>query len=129
MASGDRQTVSFTTDASTEAEISEYQSRSPTADNRSQAIEELVAVGLREQRGPMLYRWRESAADVALMFCTAAVAVAIIGMGTPMLTLREAAQVGAALALVALSLVGGIELARTLNGQSELASLFRRAQQ
>lgn len=129
MATGDRETVSFTTDAGTAAEIEAYKGRSSSADNRSKAIEELVQIGLREQRGPLLYRWRDSAADVALMFCAAAVSVVVIGMGTPMLTLSEAVQVGAAFALVALGLVGAIEVARTVNGQSELSALLRRVRQ
>lgn len=110
-------------------EIDAYERRTPTAENRSQAVEELVHVGLREQRGPLLYRWRDSAADVALMFCAAAVSAIIIGIGTPVLALGAAIQVGAAFALVALGLVGAIEVARTVNGQSELASLLRRVRQ
>lgn len=129
MASGDRKTISFKTDGATASEIENYEGRSPTADNRSQAVEELIQVGLREQRGPLLYRWRDSAADVALIFCAAAVSAVIIGIGTPVLALGAAVQVGAAFALVALALVGATELARTVNGQSELASLLRRVRQ
>lgn len=128
MAGEDRKTISFTTDAGTEADIEAYEARAGK-ENRSKAVEELVKVGLREQRGPLLYRWRESAADVALMFCAAAVATLVIGMGTTVATINDAIPVAAAFAAVALGLVAAVEVGRTIRGQNELAAVFRRVRQ
>lgn len=128
MAGADRKTISFTTDAGTEAEIKAYETRAGK-ENRSKAVEELVNIGLREQRGPMLYRWRDSAADVALMFCAAAVATLVIGMGTTLATIGQAIGVAGAFVAVALGLMAAVELGRTLRGQNELASVLRRVRQ
>ena len=128
MADDNRTTISFTAESRTAADIETYEARTGK-DNRSQAVEELVEIGLREQRGPLLYRWRESAADVALIFACGALATTIIGMGTPLMSLSAALGVAAAFAAVGMGLVAAVEVGRTFNGQNELARVFRRVRQ
>lgn len=128
MSEDDRRTLSFTTDADTASRIESYNAREGI-DNRSKAIDELVQFALREKRGPILYRWRESASTVALIFACGAIAVAIVGMGTPIMSPAAAVAVSGAFAAVGLGLMAIVELARTFRGSNELATVLRRAKQ
>jgi len=86
-----------------------------TGRSRSQAIDRLCEVGLREVRGPLLYRVRRKAMDAALYLCMTAATLIALGGVTRLLAMGQAVTVGTvivAMAMVPLALLELAKLAR-----------------
>lgn len=117
-----KQTMSFRADEDLKERVQAYQERRDH-DQKSEALEELARIGLREAQSPMLYRAKDRAVEGAWHMALLAVVVTVAGVATAVLSAPHAIMVAAVLLAVGASLIASVELLRFLNGQGSLATL------
>lgn len=106
-------------------QVERYQDRRGF-DYLSDAHEELVTIGLREARSPILYRMRDLALGGAWNLAQLAVVVVIVGYLTHALSPGNSILIAAVLLSVAAGLIASTELVRALGGHSHLSRVLRR---
>jgi hypothetical protein len=102
--------------------VERYQARHGL-EYRSDALEELVEIGLRETRSPILYRLKDEVINWAGWLGVFAVIVLAAGFVTPYVSVLYGALLAGTLAIFAVLLVAALELGRILTGQSELGAV------
>lgn len=120
----ERNPVSFKTDPETIAEVDDYEARRDL-DSRSEALERLVKVVLREQKTPLLYQWQKNAVQASHYLMIAAIVVAVIGITPAGFNWTTGAWAGGALVMVGLAIIAVVEAARTVRGTNELGEAIR----
>lgn len=119
MMPSDEQTVSFKTSASAVDEIDAYKAREGHS-TRSDALRDLVGVGLRETKSPILGHLRPLVMEWAGHLGLTAIAAVVAGFTTSVFAPAHGLQIAVVLIVIAVGLIGAVELARAVNGQSEL---------
>lgn len=114
----DRDIVSFDADG-LKPDIDRFQTREGY-DNRTDACRELIRVGLRETRSPIMYRLKNEVINWAGWLGVTAIIVVISGLTTPVLHPIHALMVAGIMCLVALSMLAFVELLRLYQGNSDL---------
>lgn len=94
-------------------------------DSRSEAVGELVKIGIRETRAPVLHRWRNNAIDAAYHLFLVGVVTGVAGWATTLLAPAQGARVAVVLWLTSLALVAAVEVPRSVVGCNELGSFLR----
>jgi len=96
---------------------------------KSDAVKELLRVGLRESRSPLLRRFRERAivigemlAVFALMFLAASIVIATIPFS-------EGLLMAVVLLLFAVAIPSAVELARVVRGSNAIGTMFWEVEQ
>lgn len=120
----DKQTVSFRAGKQTRDRITAYM-ESKGYDQQSDAVKELVDVGLREQRSPLVYRMKDRVVDWASWLLMMAVMVLIAGATTAAVPLPGAYKFSVATASVAVGMLGVYELVRFVGGMNEIGAGIR----
>jgi len=115
----DRQTLGFNADDTIQDRVDEFKEREDY-DHRSEALEQLVRVGLRETRSPILYRLKEEVVDWAGWLGLTALIAVVAGITTPVLAVTHGLMIATVLIAVATGLLALVELLRVLRGESEL---------
>jgi len=118
MGTGDK-TLGFRPDSELREEIEDFKSRRDI-DKTSQALEELVEVGVRETRGPILYRIKEQAIDAAFYLTLVAVVTVVIGFTTTALERGNSIEIAFVILAIGMMPIAIIELVRFGRGQSAL---------
>lgn len=117
MATSDK--ILFRVDDSMKVDIEAHRVRNGY-ESTSEATRDLVEVGLRESKGPVLYHLRESANTAAFVLACGAISVLILGVTTDIFDVWNSMVIGAVFLIVGGSLVATIEVMRTINSQNEL---------
>lgn len=94
-------------------------------EHRSDAVEELIDIGLRESGNPILYRAKDQALEAAYYFCLVAIVTVVAGFTTSTLTPAHGMQVAFVLVCVAIAPPSVIELVRVATGRSEIGGRLR----
>jgi len=115
----DRQTLSFKADDTVQDRVDEFADREDY-DYTSEALEQLVRVGLRETRSPILYRLKEEIINWAGWLGLTAIVAVVAGITTPVLAVTHGLMIATVLVAVAIALLALVELLRVLRGESEL---------
>lgn len=89
-------------------------------EDRSKATRQLVKVGLREQRHPLVWRLKDRVIDWVATLGIAAIIVFLAGATTTVFTVRDASVFSITLVIVAGVLLGGYELLRLVLGMNEV---------
>lgn len=113
MAQGER--LYFRADEETRDEVAAFQ-RQHGFEDRSKACRELIEVGLREQRNPIIWRLKDSVVEWCSTLAIAAVVVFITGATTDVVAFRDGVVVAATCVVVATALLAGFETARVVTG-------------
>lgn len=121
----EKQTIGFRADEDLRSQVEAYKEANGF-DEKSDAVRELMEVGLREAQGPLLYRAKEYSIDAAYHLVLLAVVIMVSGLTTELLPPAGALQIGIVLIVVAVCFVAIVEFARTLTGRNEIAAAFRR---
>lgn len=108
---GCKETLSTAVSEDLKEEVEGYQ-ESKGMDSISKATEDLVKIGLREARGPILYRVRQQAIDGAFYLTLVAVTVMIVGSMTTVTSAQTGIQIAVVLMAVGIAPVATIVLAR-----------------
>jgi hypothetical protein len=117
-------TLSFSTTAERRTAVEQYQQREGY-DTKTDALEELVAIGLRESRYPVLHRWKTQATNWAGQIGLMSLVVVIAGFLTDVVTPVHGLQIALVMLTLACVLWAAVELARTATGQSALGQWLR----
>jgi len=116
--------LGFRADEATKDAIDDFKERH-NYDSRSDAIIDLVKVGLRERKTPLLYNLGETAISAAQYLMIAALVVIVIGASPAGFGTVAGMWIGAALVCVAAFVLAVVELLKAANGQSAIGSLLR----
>jgi hypothetical protein len=122
MAQRETDTYGFRADEELSQEIEAYAARH---DNATEALKRLVRVGLREERNPLLSRWREQVINWAGMLSVFAVVFLAGGLVAPGVTPRTGYLMSIVLVTLAGGMVALIEVARVVTGQSAIGQSIR----
>lgn len=122
MMATDSRTVGFNADPEFADEIERYQDRRGH-EYQSDAVEELVQIGLQEARSPILFRLKDRAIEGAWYLSLVGIVVIVTGFLTTALSPGNAIQIAAVLVSVGAALIAGTELVRAVGGHTHLASL------
>lgn len=123
MAKG-KKTVGFKADGSQQEDIEQYKTRNGLG-STSEALEDLVEMGLREARGPILYRIKQQAIDAAFYLGLVALVTIIIGFTTSNLTPGNAIEIALVMVAIGMMPIAILELVRYGRGQSTLRNRVR----
>lgn len=93
--------------------------------DQSEALRQLIDIGLREGTSPLLYRFKDQVVDYVGMLGIMAVIVMLAGFLTPALAAGSAAKLSIALVLTAAMLLGVLELVRFVGGHNVLGARLR----
>lgn len=93
-------------------------------ESRSEAVQELAQIGLREAKNPILYRLKDRVIEGSWYLALLSVVVVVAGHLTTVLSPGNSIMLAAVLLAVAAALIACLELLRTINGQSELGAAF-----
>jgi hypothetical protein len=96
-------------------------------DNRSEALRELVEVGLREQRSPILWRAKNRVVEWVNLMALAAVLVFALGTTTSLLSFVDGVIAALYILLLATALLASYEVARAAAGANGLGTELRAA--
>lgn len=94
-------------------------------EHRSDAVKELLRVGLRETQSPLLTRFRERAIVIGEMLATFALVFLAGSIVTSAFPVSQGLLMAVVLLLFSVAIPGAVELARFLRGQSELGEMAR----
>ena len=122
-----KEMLGFRADDTTKDAIEHYQEEHGFED-QAKAIRNLVQVGLREQKTPLLYNLGQTAIQAAQYAMIAALVVIVIGWSPAGFDVSAGMWLGASLVLVGVGLLAGVELLKALNGQNALGSLLNRGE-
>jgi len=120
----DKKTVSFKTDSSQKQRIVDFKDRNGY-EHLSEAVEDLVDVGLREQKSPIVYRLKDRVVDWASALALAAVIVVVGGATTKVVAMSHAVAFSVVLLMFAVMLLGMYELTRVSVGANEIGAALR----
>lgn len=87
--------------------------------DKSDALRELVEVGLREQRHPWLWRFKDRVIEWVNLLSISAVLVLALGLTTRLVTWIDGVIAAFFMLALATCLLGGFEVARVLSGSNE----------
>ncbi len=93
--------------------------------SRSQALEQLIQTGLREEESPLGARARDQAVQWAGLLTIGALVLAVVGVASPV-PMRWAWPTTLALVGASAVILGVLEFARLVAGQSQLGQQVRR---
>lgn len=96
-------------------------------ENRTDALKELVDVGLREQQSPMLYRAKDRVAEWVNLLSFAAVLMFVISATTRIVAVTDGIIASFFMLALACVLLAGFELLRTFDGANGLGQQARAA--
>lgn len=116
--------LSFRPDEDVVEAIETYQAREGI-ESRTEAVQEMIRVGARETRYPLLHRLKDHVTTWAGWLGVAAIVVMLAGVTLPFLLPVHAVVMAMTLIGCAFGLVGVYELARVVTGQSELGARVR----
>lgn len=113
--------------ASTELDerVEAYQRREDI-DDQSEAVRQLIRVGLRESRSPVLYRFKDRVVRWAGDLAIFGILAGLIGVVTPVLSVRDGAILGAGLLITGVGLLAMVEIARLIGGTNAAGDSLRR---
>jgi cell division protein FtsI/penicillin-binding protein 2 len=98
-------------------------------DSQSDAIRKAVRIAHRETSSPLLHRVKARGTDAAFFLTLAALVSMAIGYVTDVLTPIQSVQIAMVLVAMGVGILGIIELARAMNGQSEIGEFVRGVRQ
>lgn len=122
--SKETKTLSTRVDGETKTEVELYQVRHGL-DNESETVRKLVTIGLRESRGPVLYRLRGAAIDMVWHLCFVCVAIISIGYGTDVLPRVRSLGIAAVLLVAGIAVLAAVELVRIVRGEGTIGWRLR----
>lgn len=117
-------TLSFRAGADTKEQVDQFKD-ARGFDSRSDALEELTRVGLRESTSPLLSRAKDKGLELSYQLGLGAIVVMVLGTTTEVLSPWHAVQTAVIFLLVAVFVLALLELARTLNAQNWLGNEIR----
>jgi hypothetical protein len=120
----DRQTLGFKANSDLAERVNQFKNREDYEHN-SDALEELVRVGLRETQNPVMYRLKDEILNWAGLLGVTAIITIIGGLTTPVIAPGHALLVATILCVTAMSMVAIVELARAWQGQSTVGRAIR----
>lgn len=120
----DRHSLGFKASSDLNQRVEDFREREGY-DYKSEALEELTRIGLREARSPILYRAKEEFINWAGWMGATAIVVVILGLTTDIMAPGHGLLVAAIMSVVAFALVASAEIMRALQGQSEIGRLIR----
>lgn len=123
MAQSDR--LYFRADDGLRDGVERYQEREGF-DNQSDATRRLVEVGLREQRNPIVWRFKDRIVEWINLLSISAVVVFALGAATDLFVFGEGVAASLVLLMLACVLLAGFETARLLAGMNEMGVRMRR---
>jgi hypothetical protein len=91
-------------------------------DTRSDAMAELLTVGLREAHSPMLYRIKQQAVDAAFYLTLVAAVTVVVGIMTTALTAQHAFAIAIVTLAIGVTPLAVVETVKVAIGQSEIRS-------
>lgn len=112
------------TDSETCDRVERFQTREGF-EHRSEAVEQLLKVGLREQRNPLVWRAKSQMVGWANMLVVSAVVVAALGATTRLFVPVQGLLAATVLLCTAAMLLASLEVARGLAGANEIGVRFR----
>lgn len=115
--SSDKRTESFKAPPEVSDGIRRYQ-KSRGFEHRSQAHQELVEVGLREQRNPIIWRLKDKVVDWASMLAIAAIVMGVVGATTDIVGVYDGAAISLTLLITASVLLAVFEFTRIVMGMN-----------
>ena len=122
MATADK--ITIRADEEFRERVERYEERAGKA-SRTDAIKELVDVGLREQERPLLYRAKDRVVEWVHLLSIIGVALFVLGVTTDLVTATDG-LIAAVFSLgLAAALLAGYELARALAGSNEVGVRLR----
>jgi len=96
-------------------------------ESRTEAIKDLVEVGLREQSNPLLYRLKDRVLEWVNLLAMTAIVMFVVGVTTDIITATNGV-IGAFFALfLASGLLAAYELVRAVGGMNEMGVRARQA--
>lgn len=120
----DEKTVGFRSDADTVDQIDQYK-EARGFENRSDALQELTRIGLRESSSPLLSRAKDKGLELSYQLGLGAIVVMVLGATTEVLSPWHAVQTASIFLLVSAFVLTMVELARTMNAQNTLGDDIR----
>ena len=121
--SEDKRTVAFKADARTRQEIIDYQEANGH-ETKSDAVHQLVSVGLREQKSQLLWRMKDHVVEWVGILAIAAIMVFLAGV-VGVFAMDRAATFSVSLLGAALVLLSVFEAFRVVYGTSEMGAWVR----
>jgi len=106
--------------------VDTYQKRN-SFEHQSNAVRELIRVGLRESRSPLLYRFKDRVVRWSGDLAVFGILAALIGLATPVLSAQDGIILAAGLVLTAVCLLAVVEVARLVGGTNATGWSLRRA--
>lgn len=119
-----RDTLSAKVDSDTKREVNRYKEQRGH-EHRSDAVRELVQIGLRESTNPLVFRMKDRVVDWVSLLGIAAVIVFIAGATTNVIHVVDATKLSIALVSSAVVLLAVFELLRVATGSNEIGSVVR----
>lgn len=95
--------------------------------NRSEATQELVRVGLREQQHPILWRFKDRVVEWINLLSISAVVIFVVGAATSIYGAAEGTIAAFVMLTLAGVLMGVFEFARVVAGMNEMGVRARQA--
>lgn len=121
MAAG-KKTLGFEADQELQDAVKRYETRH-NCSSRSEALEQLVTVGIRESRNPILYRCKDYAIEGAWYLSLIGIGTIVMGVMTDLMSAGHAIQIAAVLVSIGAALIASVELLRFAGGHGSLAAL------
>lgn len=94
-------------------------------DSRAEALRHLTEIGMREQRHPILYRFKDRVVEWVNLLSVSAVLLFVLGAGTRLYGLAEGAVAALLTLMLAATLLGGYELVRAAAGMNPVGAQVR----
>lgn len=111
-------------DESLRGAVEDYQDRMGK-DTLSDATKELVEVGLREQRNPIVWRFKDRVIEWVSLLSISSVVVFALGAGTRIFTFVEGFRAAILMLMLAAVLLACFETARIIAGMNEVGVRVR----
>lgn len=122
MAAEDK-TIGFRADEDLQERIQSHKERYGY-DTKSETVEQLAEIGLREAKNPILYRMKDRVIEGSWYLALLAIVVVVAGHLTTVLSPGHSIMLAAVLLAVSAALIACLSLVRMINGQSELGAAF-----
>lgn len=111
-------------DESLREEVEDYRDRMGM-DHLSDATEELIEVGLREQRNPIVWRVKDHVVEWVSLLSISSVIVFALGAGTSIFTFVDGFRASVLMLMLAAVLLGCFETARVIAGMNHVGVRVR----
>jgi len=119
-----RENLTLRVDERTRERVEEFKDRQGY-EHLSDAGKQLVEVGLREQRNPLVWRAKSHVVDWANHLLVSAVVVAAVGLTTRLFAPAQGLLAAVVLLTSAAMLLAGLEVARGIAGANEIGVQVR----